>query len=81
MSGADDEIETISGQLAGLKAALGSGYWEDGDVQRLQQRLRQAIGAYNAWAEDKLPAHQRARKAAAYERACAPLLWPGRADD
>lgn len=81
MSSADDDIKQIAAQLAALKVALGSEYWQDGDVQGLQRRLRQAIGGYNAWAEDKLPAQQRARQAAAYERAYAPLLWPGRADD
>jgi hypothetical protein len=81
MSSADDEIVAAAAQLAALKAALGGAYWQDAGVQELQQQLRQAIGAYNAWAEDKLPAHQRARKAAAYERDYAALLWPGRADD
>ena len=48
---------------------------------RFAQLLRRQIGAYGAWGEDKLPMHQRARKAARYESEFADLLWPGRDAD
>lgn len=81
MGAADDEIDALAGELRALKARLGSGYWQDPAVMALQQRLKQAIGRYAAWGEDKPPMHQRARLAARYEHTHASLLWPGRADE
>lgn len=77
-SSADRELVAVAGRLEELKAALGAAYWQDAAVQALQQRLRHLLGTYAAWADDKLPMHQRARRAARWESEVAPLLWPGR---
>jgi hypothetical protein len=74
---ADAEIEDVAARLDGLKASLGSAYWQDATVRDLQQRLRHLVGTYAAWGEDKPPMHRRARQAAAYESRFARLLWPG----
>lgn len=76
----DAEISAVGDRLAALKDALGAGFWEDPDVRALQQDLRRRIGEYGAWGEDKLPLHQRARRAARLESEYAHLLWPGRAN-
>lgn len=78
VAAADREILAVGARLAELKAALGAACWQDGEVQALQQQLRRLIGSYNAWTEDGLPMHQRARRAARWESEFAPLLWPGR---
>ena len=80
-SSADREIVTVTDRLKELKSALGRAYWQTGEVQDLQGRLRKQIGAYGAWGEDNLPMHQRARRAARYESEFAALLWPGRDAD
>lgn len=80
-SSADREITAVAGRLKELKSALGAAYWRNGEVLELQHTLRQQIGAYGAWGEDKLPMHQRARRAARYESEFAALLWPGRDAD
>ena len=79
-SSADRQISELAGQLQSLKNALGSDYWENDEVQALQQMLRRLLGGYGAWSEEKLPMHQRARRAARLESEYAHLLWPGRAD-
>ena len=79
-SPAEREISELAGQLQSLKNALGSDYWENDEVRALQQKLRRQLSGYNAWSEDSLPMHQRARRAARLESAFAHLLWPGRAD-
>lgn len=81
MSIADDEIAAAAGELDALRKALGSAYWTDAGVLALQARLKHLIGAYGAWGEDKMPMHQRSRRAARHESECAHLLWPGRSDD
>lgn len=81
MAAADELIEDLGRQLQAMRSQLGSAYWQDPEVAMLQDRLRHAIGTYAAWSEDKLPLHQRARRAAGYESAYAALLWPGRGDD
>lgn len=78
---ADAEIAGLADRLQALKQSLGAAYWQDADVQALQQRLRRQLSGYASWSEDKLPPHQRARRAAKLESQCAPLLWPGRADE
>jgi hypothetical protein len=78
---ADREIAAVAQRLKELKSALGAAYWQNDEVRDLQQLLRKQIGAYGAWGEDKLPMHQRARKAARYESEFADLLWPGRDAD
>lgn len=78
VAAADREILAVGSRLAEIKAALGADYWRNGEVQALQQQLRRLIGSYNAWTEDGLPMHQRARRAARWESEFAPLLWPGR---
>ena len=75
---ADLEIAAVAGRLKELKNALGTEYWQDDEVRALQEELRKQIGAYGTWGEDKLPIHQRARRAARYESEFAHLLWPGR---
>jgi hypothetical protein len=80
-SSADLEIAALAGRLNELKIALGAAYWQDDEVRALQERLRKQIGAYGAWGEDKLPMHQRARRAARYESEFAGLLWPGRGSE
>ncbi len=80
-SSADREIAAVADRLKELKSALGPAYWQNGEVRDLQGRLRKQIGAYGAWGEDKLPMHQRARRAARYESEFAALLWPGRDAD
>lgn len=80
-SSADAEIEATATRLRTLKAELGQTYWDHPDVKALQQKLRRRIGSYGAWGDDKLPAHQRARRAARLESELAALLWPGRADN
>jgi hypothetical protein len=77
-SSADREIASAAGRLKELKNALGAAYWQDDEVRALQEKLRKQLGAYGAWGEDKLPMHQRARKAGRYESEFAGLLWPGR---
>jgi len=77
-SSADRELTAVAGRLEERKAALGADYWQDAEVQALQQRLRHLLGTYGAWADDKLPMHQRARRAARWESEVAHLLWPGR---
>jgi hypothetical protein len=77
-SSADREIAAVADRLKELKSALGAAYWRDDEVRALQEKLRKQIGAYGAWGEDKLPMHQRARRAARYESEFAGLLWPGR---
>jgi hypothetical protein len=77
-SAADREIAALADRLKALKSALGAAYWQDQEVRTLQEKLRKQIGAYGAWGEDKLPMHQRARRAARYEREFAGLLWAGR---
>jgi hypothetical protein len=77
----DDRIRALGERLTRLKAALGSDYWGNAEVQEAQAALRRAIGEYGAWSADKPPMHQRARVAARYESAYAPLIWPGRGDD
>lgn len=78
---ADREIASLAERLKQLKNALGAAFWQNDEVRDLQQQLRKQIGAYGAWGEDKLPMHQRARKAARYESEFADLLWPGRDAD
>jgi hypothetical protein len=78
---ADVEIAALAARLGELKARLGSAYWQSDEVLALQGKLRKQLGAYGAWAEDKLPMHQRARRAARYESELASLLWPGRDED
>lgn len=80
-SSADREIVAVAGRLKELKSVLGAAYWQNGEVRDLQEVLRKRIGAYGAWGEDKLPMHQRARRAARYESEFAALLWPGRDAD
>lgn len=77
-SSADREIAAVAARLKELKNALAAAYWQDDEVRALQEKLRKQIGAYGAWGEDKLPMHQRARRAARYESEFAHLLWPGR---
>lgn len=79
-SPAEREISELARQLQSLKNSLGSDFWENGEVGALQQKLRQQLSGYNAWSEDSLPMHQRARRAARLESAYAHLLWPGRSD-
>lgn len=74
----DREIVAAGARLVELKAALDEDYWQNAEVQALQQQLRRLIGCYNAFAEDRLPMHQRARQAARFESEFAHLLWPGR---
>lgn len=81
MASADEMIADLGRRLQVMRQQLGSAYWQDSEVAMLQDRLRHAIGAYASWSEDKLPLHQRARRAARYESEYAALLWPGRADD
>jgi hypothetical protein len=80
-SPADREIIAVADRLKQLKSALGVAYWQSDEVRDLRELLRKQIGAYGAWGEDKLPMHQRARKAARYESEFAGLLWPGRDAD
>jgi hypothetical protein len=80
-SSADREIAMLADRLEELKNALGAAYWQDDAVRVLREKLRGQIGAYGAWGEDKLPMHQRARRAARYESELAHLLWPGRDAD
>ena len=80
-SSADREIAAVASRLKELKNALGAAYWQNGEVRDLQETLRKQICAYGAWGEDKLPMHQRARRAARYESEFATLLWPGRDAD
>jgi hypothetical protein len=80
-SDVDREIAAVADRLKELKSALGAAYWRNDEVLALQQTLRRQIGTYNAWGEDKLPMHQRARRAARYESEFAALLWPGRGWD
>lgn len=80
-SSADREIVTVANRLKELKSALGPAYWRNDEVRELQETLRKQIGAYGAWGEDKLPMHQRSRRAARYESEFAALLWPGRGAD
>ena len=75
---ADREIAALAGRLKELKNALAAAYWQNDEVRTLQEKLRKQIGAYGTWGEDKLPIHQRARRAARYESEFAHLLWPGR---
>lgn len=77
---ADQDLALIAERLSDLKRALGAEYWQNGDVQDLQGQLRRLLGQYNAWSEDGLPMHQRARAAARLERSFARLLWPGHDD-
>lgn len=79
-SSAEREISKLAGQLESLKNALGSEYWDNNEVRALQQELRRQLSGYNAWSEDGLPMHQRARRAARLESAYAHLLWPGRSN-
>ena len=81
LSSADREIAAVAGRLKELKSVLGAAYWQNDEVLELQETLRKQIGAYGAWGEDKLPMHQRARRAARYESEFAALLWPGRDAD
>ena len=78
---ADREIRALGERLAALKRSLGAAYWQNDEVQALQEDLRRQLGSYGAWSDDKLPMHQRARQAARYESEFAALLWPGRGDD
>lgn len=80
-SSADREIVTVANRLKELRRVLGTAYWQNSEVRDLQEILRKQIGAYGAWGEDKLPMHQRARRAARYESEFAALLWPGRDAD
>ena len=80
-SSADREIVAVANRLKELKSVLGAAYWQNSEVRYLQKVLRKRIGAYGAWGEDKLPMHQRARRAARYESEFAALLWPGRDAD
>jgi erythromycin esterase-like protein len=80
-SSADRNIVAVADRLKELKSGLGAAYWRNDEVRELQERLRKQIGAYGAWSEDKLPMHQRARRAARYESEFAALLWPGRDAD
>jgi hypothetical protein len=80
-SAADAQIEAAAARLRTLKAELGQAYWDNDEVRALQQQLRRQIGGYGAWGEDKLPMHQRARRAARLESELAALLWPGRSDN
>ena len=77
-SSADREIIAVGTRLEEMKTTLGSDFWQNEEVRSLQQRLHHLIGTYAAWAEDKLPIHQRARRAARWESEFAHLLWPGR---
>ena len=77
-SEADDAILAVADDLTAMKERLGDGYWRDAEAHASREQLRRQIGQYSAWAEDKLPMHQRARKAAEYENRFAHLLWPGR---
>jgi hypothetical protein len=76
----DIEISAVGSRLQALKDALGSEFWKNPEARALQQDLRRRIGEYGAWGEDKLPLHQRARRAASLESQYAHLLWPGRSD-
>lgn len=80
-SSADREIAALAARLNELKGKLGRDYWQNEEVRTLQENLRRQLGAYGAWGEDKLPMHQRARRAARYESELASLLWPGRGED
>ena len=73
---ADREIQNLAAKLEDLKAGLGENYWADAGVRDLQATLRNRLGRYGAWAEDKAPMHQRARLAARHEARLAHLLWP-----
>jgi len=77
-SEADDAILAIADDLTAMQERLGDAYWQDTEAHASREDLRRRIGQYNAWAEDRLPMHQRARKAAEYESRFAHLLWPGR---
>ena len=46
------------------------------DDPSLEDALRNRIGGYGAWGPDKPPMQSRSRRAAAYEREYARLLWP-----
>ena len=76
-SEADDAILAIADDLKAMKDRLGDDYWHDAEAHASREQLGRQIGQYSAWAEDKLPMHQRARQAAAYENRFAHLLWPG----
>lgn len=80
-SSADREIAAVADRLRAMKSALGAAYWRNDEVRDLQETLRKRIGVFGAWGEDKLPMHQRARKAARYESEFAALLWQGRDAD
>ncbi len=73
---ADKEIKELAAKLADLKAKLGEDYWADAGVRDLQAALRNRLGSYCAWANDKAPMHQRTRLAARHEASLAHLLWP-----
>jgi|GEM_PF-2506362 hypothetical protein len=75
----DREVRAMMNRLENMKSTLGPDYWGNEEVQGLQQELRRCLGRYGA--EGGSGAHSRARQAAAYESACARLLWPGRGDD
>lgn len=73
---ADREIVEIAERLAALRETLGESFWTDAEVRSLQASLKRSIDSYAAWSPDRLPAHQRARRAAQYQGAFARLLWP-----